>query len=272
MSLWIVPGAPLEGGKGWRVWFSHEGEGTFAPPTVAVSQHGVPQDVTFSWKLLPSLKGLKRRMGVLTVTLRSPAPETGGEYEFHISGTGLSHHLRWRSLPKKVGSDGTAFFLASCFWHDDDREGIYASKLKELTKLHHPAFKLLVGDQVYLDWPNDWTTGDDGIELYGKRYAQYWGDEAYREALAWRALELTPRPGFVARYQRGDFVARETRRYDDFETAEGFDQQFCMARAFRNPQLPVQRFLQGRLRRRRRRGVDGIVRHAGTGWLIAGPV
>ena len=183
MSLWIVPGAPLEGGKGWRVWFSQEGEGRFTPPTVTVSQNGVPQDVIFSWKLLPSAKGLQRRMGVLTVTLRRPAPETGGVYEFDIPQAGLSNPLRWRSLPKKIGSDGTSFFLASCFWHDDDREGIYASRLKELIKLHHPAFKLLVGDQVYGDWPNDWSTGDDGIDLYARRYAEYWGDEAYREAM-----------------------------------------------------------------------------------------
>ena len=91
MSLWIVPGAPLEGGKGWRVWFSREGEGNFTPPTVTVSQNGVPQDVIFSWKLLPSPKGLQRRMGVLTVTLRRPAPETGGVYEFHIPQAGLSN-------------------------------------------------------------------------------------------------------------------------------------------------------------------------------------
>ena len=25
--------------------------------------------------------------------------------------------------------------------------------------------------------------GDDGIDLYARRYAQYWSDEAYREAL-----------------------------------------------------------------------------------------
>ncbi|MDR4483233.1 MAG: hypothetical protein R3B95_08425 [Nitrospirales bacterium] len=47
----------------------------------------------------------------------------------------------------------------------------------------HPHFKLLLGDQVYGDWPNAWDLGDEGIELYAKRYAQYWGDGAYQEAL-----------------------------------------------------------------------------------------
>ena len=138
MSLWIVPGAPLEGGKGWRVWVSREGEGKFTRPTVTVSRNGVLQRVSSSWKLLPSPPGLRRRMGVLTVTLRYPAPDTGAAYEFEIRQAGSSAQFRWRSLPKKIGSEGTSFFLASCFWHNDDREGIYASRLKELTKLHHP--------------------------------------------------------------------------------------------------------------------------------------
>ena len=183
MSFWFVPGAPLEGGKGWRVWCSRKGERDFPPPTLSISHNAAVQPIEQEWKLLRPVPGLKRRMGVLTVRLRRPIPDTGGVYDVSIPQAGQSQPYRWRSLPKKIGPEGVSFFLASCFWHDNDREGIFASKIKELTKLHSPAFKLLVGDQVYGDWPNDWTSGDDGVELYARRYAEYWGDESYREAL-----------------------------------------------------------------------------------------
>jgi hypothetical protein len=55
-----------------------------------------------------------------------------------------------------------------------------------LTKLWKPAFKLLMGDQVYADWPSDYGpdfTGEAEVELYAGRYADYWGDSAYRQLL-----------------------------------------------------------------------------------------
>ncbi len=42
---------------------------------------------------------------------------------------------------------------------------------------------MLIGDQVYLDWPNEWDLGDDTIELFAMQYRQYWEDSLYRETL-----------------------------------------------------------------------------------------
>jgi hypothetical protein len=123
-------------------------------------------------------------MGVLTLTLQTIHP--GDLYEVQIPEAGLSEPFRWRSLPSDIGQEGVSFLLASCFWHENDREGTYAAAVRQLTKQWSPAFKLLVGDQVYGDWPSDKTpdfTGHPEVELYADRYARYWGDAAYRELM-----------------------------------------------------------------------------------------
>lgn len=42
MTTWVVPGAPLERGGGWRIWYSQPGHGAFQPATVAVFREGLP--------------------------------------------------------------------------------------------------------------------------------------------------------------------------------------------------------------------------------------
>ncbi|RMH36864.1 MAG: hypothetical protein D6690_04220, partial [Nitrospirae bacterium] len=184
MALWIVPGAPLPHGEGWRIWCCAPGEQEFPAPRVQVMRKGVLQAMDSSeWSLLPRVSGLGRRMGVLTLRLRPTEVEPGAMYEFRIAEDAMPKPVRWRSLPRGIGPDGVTFLTASCFWHDSDREGTYAAGLKEIGKLHQPAFKFLLGDQVYADWPSEWGIGGSAARLYAGRYAQYWSDEAYREAL-----------------------------------------------------------------------------------------
>lgn len=184
MTTWVVPGAPLEEGKGWRIWYSQPGHADFRPQPVTVLRNQQPEAAVEAWRILPDLPGLDRRMGLLTVTLQTPHP--GELHDVHVPEAGLPEPFRWRSLPDKIGVEGFAFLLASCFWHDSDREGAYSAAVRQLTRQWSPAFKLLVGDQVYADWPSDKTpdfTGHPEVELYADRYAQYWGDPAYRETL-----------------------------------------------------------------------------------------
>ena len=75
MKLWIIPGAPLPSGQGWRVWCSREGEGRFAPPSVNVWRQEKSVPVEIHWELLPVLPGGKRRMGILSVKLSQGLPE-----------------------------------------------------------------------------------------------------------------------------------------------------------------------------------------------------
>jgi len=183
MKLWVIPGAPFPDGQGWRIWCSQKGEGGFAPPAIEVRQGRRIVSVQTEWKLLPPLPGLKRRMGLWLVQLQAPPPPQGALFHIQVGTNGDAQTFIWSTLPRQVTHDGVTFLFASCFWQNNDRDGYYRAGLQDLQRQFAPQFKLLVGDQVYGDWPNDWDLGDDGIELYAKRYQQYWGDEYYREAL-----------------------------------------------------------------------------------------
>ncbi len=182
-NLWIVPGAPLPNGQGWVIWCSRKGEKNFSPPEVRVNSCGSSVSCTTHWELLPKAPGLKRRMGLLTVTLTTPAPPEGERFCLTLSANNKSQDFTWSTLPYAVSEKGVTFLFASCFWQNNDRDGYYRAGLKDLQSLANPQFKMLLGDQVYLDWPNDWDLGDNAIELFAKRYRQYWGDAFYREAL-----------------------------------------------------------------------------------------
>jgi hypothetical protein len=186
VSTWVIPGAPLERGAGWRIWYSRPGHEDMASPApVRVWRAGEPQAAEQYWEPLPDLQGLARRMGVLTVTLKTPAP--GEIYQVEVTEAELAEPFRWRSLPAAISDEGVSFMLASCFWHDSDREGTYAAAARFLTKQLGrewlPAFKLLVGDQVYGDWPAEYLSGAGAVEYYAARYEDYWGDALYRDAL-----------------------------------------------------------------------------------------
>jgi hypothetical protein len=183
MDLWIVPGAPLMEGRGWRIWCSHKGEGSFSPPQVEVRDNHAMVPSQSEWTLLYRAPGLQRRMAMMTLTLKTPGPPEGAIYQVTLSTNHQSQVFNWWTMPYQVTAQGVTFLFASCFWHNNDREGYYRTGLRELGQLAHPQFKLLLGDQVYGDWPNAWDLGDEAIELYAKRYAQYWGDPYYREAL-----------------------------------------------------------------------------------------
>jgi hypothetical protein len=183
MDLWIVPAAPLMLGRGWRIWCSHKGEGSFPPPQFQVRHHQATVPSQSEWTLFSRVPGLQRRMGMMTLTLKTPGPPEGALYQVVLSTGHQSQVFHWWTMPFEVTAQGVTFLFASCFWHNNDREGYYRTGLQELGWLAHPQFKLLLGDQVYGDWPNAWDLGDEAIELYAKRYAQYWGDVSYREAL-----------------------------------------------------------------------------------------
>ena len=183
MKYWIIPGAPFPDGQGWRVWCSQKGEGRFAPPALEVHQGGTVIPVKIEWKLLPPLPGLKRRMGVWSVRLPQSPPPTGSLYQITVGTNGDAQTFNWSTLPQQVTDKGVTFLFASCFWRDADRDGYYRAGMKDLQALAHPHFKMLVGDQVYLDWPIYWNFDKKPIELFGDRYRQYWGDENYREVL-----------------------------------------------------------------------------------------
>jgi len=178
-DTWIVPGAPLEEGAGWRIWYSRAGIEPFRPQTVQVSRQGKRETAkVVDWRLFPTRTVMGRRNGVLTLALDRPQP--GARYTVRIPEA--PRPFLWRTLPSRDSGEVT-FLLASCFWHNADREGRYGAAMEELSKLRTPAFKVLMGDQLYQDWPLRLDLRKSPFELYAERYADYWGALPYQQAL-----------------------------------------------------------------------------------------
>ena len=178
-DIWVVPGAPLPRGAGWRIWYSRPGADDFVPETPLVRHAGRPTAVTTRWAPLDPYPGLGRRMGVLDVVIEERSP--GSTYDVVIPETPLRQY-RWRTLPRTLDG-GVSFVLASCFYLPADKDGGYAAGLRDLTKIEQPVFKLLIGDQVYQDWPPNLKPLDDPVARFARRYDEYWRHPAYREVL-----------------------------------------------------------------------------------------
>ena len=151
MSTWCVPGAPLENGDGWRIWYATEGSRNKKPRNVQVqtlSRQTVAS--TMDTEYIAPPPGFGRRIAVVDVKLTRPAPGR----QFRVTIPELNRTFYWRTRPDGIGDKGTSFILASCFWQNDDG-GHLQKAIDALLRFENPrpAFKLLVGDQVYLDYP-----------------------------------------------------------------------------------------------------------------------
>lgn len=159
------------------------GPNDFAPQDVTVQLAGQPQTITapWPWKLLPRLDGLDRRIGVLEIRLQTPAPGKSFDIKFRVGGE--SSAFRWSTLPDTIAASGVTFLFGSCFWQNNDREGAFSRAVDFLNKKWQPAWKFLIGDQSYQDFPLVAPWFSNPVEVLARRYAQYWGDEKFLEAL-----------------------------------------------------------------------------------------
>ena len=178
-ALWVTAGAPLQTGDGWRVWYSWP-RGDFTPgtPRVRTPAGAEVKVIEGPWEPKPPPTGSTRRMGVRELRLEGATP--GALYEVTLPE--IDRPLRWRTLPSELPPEGVSFLISSCFWINDDRDGFYASAVKELIQRERPMFKILMGDQLYADvWAPLPKSVPQGMAA---KYERYWGDDAYREMLA----------------------------------------------------------------------------------------
>jgi hypothetical protein len=178
-GVWVTAGAPLQSGDGWRVWYSWPG-GAFTPATPRVRTPGGTEVevVEGPWRPKPPPKGSTRLMGVRELRLVNATP--GALHEVTLPE--VDRPLLWRTLPTAIPPEGVSLLIGSCFWLNDDRDGFYASAVKELVQREKPVFKILMGDQLYADvWAPVPKSVPQGLAA---KYERYWGDDAYREMLA----------------------------------------------------------------------------------------
>lgn len=178
-------GAPLPDGQGWRIGVSWEGDIPTPPPLPAIYPEGSNkiEPAAATWQVLPAPAGIARQFGVLTVRLTTPQPNRVFSLLFADGETGPLL-VRWRTCPSQLEIDApVSLLMASCFWHNDDKQGTYHAETQRLVTKLQPAFRFLIGDQVYQDWPVPWGFAS-ALEKFSKRYEQYWADPDYSAALS----------------------------------------------------------------------------------------
>lgn len=175
-DVWVIAGAPLETGDGWRVWYSWpQGDFTPAPPRVTTAAGAVMELVDTAWAPQPAPKGSKRQMAIKELRLKGATP--GALYDITFPERGRP--LRWRTLPTELP---LSLLIGSCFWLNDDKDGFYSAAVTELVQREQPAFKILMGDQLYADvWAPLPVKLREGL---AEKYERYWGDGAYQDLLA----------------------------------------------------------------------------------------
>ncbi len=188
--MWCIPGAPLVQHRGWKLWYCNAGAEAFSPQQPAVyrctdPQLGSPQKISsqpvavkFSGQLLDPIKELNRRVFIAELQILDESEVQA--YWVDIPETG--NHLILQALPKSIPQEGVSFILTSCFWRNDDKEGRYALGIERVMERlkPRPSFKILAGDQLYLDYPLLFCNASD--KVYG-RYLDYWGDLYYQSVL-----------------------------------------------------------------------------------------
>lgn len=190
-GLWLVPGAPLPAGRGWRVWVSRRGNGALEAPAATVRLERREVQFTTRWEAIAGIPGFDRQAGCLEIELQERNP--GAAYEVSFPSVGPDP-FQWRTLPERLrpaaasDGDGAALtiMVSSCFYRPNDAEGAYAAGLRELCRRNGVHLKLLVGDQIYQDWPLAMPL-TPALAMFTARYETYWGDDPMRAALA-----LTP--------------------------------------------------------------------------------
>jgi phosphodiesterase/alkaline phosphatase D-like protein len=110
--------------------------------------------------------------------------ETGRSYELTFPGIMTQPgQLHLATLPEVVPADGLVFLVASCYYRGLD-DGRLARAVRNLPAHLQPAFKLLVGDQLYTDVPGFGLNNGGGAEKdYAQRYVDYWASPEYQPFL-----------------------------------------------------------------------------------------
>ena len=172
MAVYLIPGHAT--GHALHIWaMGWQGPGALP---VVVRSSGTTVAVGSQYQDIPTPQAFGQSVGLLSIADLVP----GGLYELTFPGVDVQpERLRLQTLPQAISADGLVFLLASCYYMP--RDNGLAQAVMNLPAHLVPAFKLLVGDQVYTDIP--------GLELnavptYPRIYREYWTSRKYQPFLA----------------------------------------------------------------------------------------
>lgn len=123
------------------------------------------------------------RDGVRLFSASTSGLRPGTEYELHASHPGTIPPTRFRTLSREAPEEGFKVVVASCYYDFFHRDADYLSTLKS-TYCKGTAFKLLIGDNLYLDVAPDQRYIEGGYRETVALYLRYFWHSGYADVLA----------------------------------------------------------------------------------------
>lgn len=131
----------------------------------------------------PALQAEFGRDGVRLFAARVRGLQPGIQYELRASQNGTTRHVRFRTLSRQPPEDGLKVVVASCYYDFFHKDANYLAILNS-AYCKHTAFKLLIGDNLYVDVAPDQRYIEGGYRETVARYLQYFWKSGYADVLA----------------------------------------------------------------------------------------
>lgn len=179
--LRIIPGAVSP--ESIRALVLAAGQGT---PQVVVRRSEGGGDIPASVVPLPVSPAMQTELardGVRLFSASAKALQPGTDYELHASHLGTSRHIQFRALSHEPPEEGLKVVVASCYYDFFHRDADYLETLKS-THCKGAAFKLLIGDNLYVDVSPDQRYIQGGYRETVALYLRYFWHSGYANVLA----------------------------------------------------------------------------------------
>lgn len=131
----------------------------------------------------PALQKELDRDGVRLFAASVAGLQPGIQYDLRASQHETSRQVRFRTLAAQPPEDGLKVVVASCYYDFFHKDANYLAVLNS-PYCKDTAFKLLIGDNLYLDVAPDQRYIEGGYRETVTRYLQYFWESGYADVLA----------------------------------------------------------------------------------------
>lgn len=179
-ALRIIPGAV--GQQSIRALVLCAGQGT---PQVVVRPADGSAQIPATVAALPVSSALQAELdrdGVRLFTAKATGLQPGTEYDLTAGHQGTTLIRRFRSFAPDAPGMNLKVVVASCYYDYFHRDAHYQATLKSVW-CKDAAFKILVGDNLYLDVAPDQRDIEGGYRETAARYLRYFWHSGYADAL-----------------------------------------------------------------------------------------
>ena len=121
--------------------------------------------------------------GVELFELAATGLAESSEYVVEDRTSGSLQELVLRTLPRHIGSEGLTIVVGSCYYEGFGKAAGYLAGLRS-TRFSLPAFKLLIGDNLYVDIGPTRPGRDTGYTETVDRYLTYFWQSWYADVLS----------------------------------------------------------------------------------------